>query len=178
MGALTERDELQLFGRHRQHTARVISRGSAKLKFIPWPQLLLLRSMRVGVHKPGAVIYDRVKTEAILRGTEEGLTDRNPQHIDHAMHQMTQTLVHQLWAARRLQRRWRDTIAARKRTAKQQQEAVSQLGEGAMAAALAEVLCGQREILKRLTVLETIVGSGGGGGGGAQSKCTGATREV
>ena len=56
---------------------------------------------------------------------------------------------------------------------------MSQLGEGAMAAALAEVLCGQREILKRLTVLENIVGSGGGGGGGGErSKCTGATREV
>lgn len=67
-----------LFGRHRHHTATVVSKTRCKLKFLRWDQLLHIVTMKqtkaqkdAGVPHPGPEIYKRIEHYAIQRHRAE-----------------------------------------------------------------------------------------------------------
>ena len=165
----------QLFGRHRHHTAKVVSKTRAKLKFLRWDQLLSLftmeqtRSQKVAeVPHPGPVVFSRIRDAAIARYHME----RREQHVRSpgSKDEQEGCALEELMRATRftikLQRAWRGKEKNRHRTEAQR----FMKGVGAHGLAGPELRIDQ--------ILEEGYGSAGGelgrGGGGGMQPAGGA----
>jgi CRP-like cAMP-binding protein len=104
-----------LFGRHRHHTATVVSKTRCKLKFLRWDQLLHIVTMKqtkaqkdAGVPHPGPEIYKRIEHYAIQRHRAE---EREWGGDATAGSQQEENAAYYCWlatnAAKTLQRRFR-----------------------------------------------------------------------